>query len=117
MQNRRKFIQSSGAAALLGLMPATASLASPQQIATRLIPGTNESLPVIGLGNSRAFMSDDQEASTHLLNTFLDHGGAYVDVSGKSRFTVGKILADAKAQDRSFLGNYLSGQSLTELRT
>jgi len=117
MQNRRKFIQSSGAAALLGLMPVTASLAKPQQIMTRLIPGTDEALPVIGLGNSRAFMSDDQEASVRLLSTFLDLGGTYVDVSGKSRFTVGKIMADAKAEDRSFLGNYLSGQTLTELRS
>ena len=117
MQNRRKFIQSSGAAALLGLMPVTASLAGPQKIMTRLIPGTEEHLPIIGLGNSRVFMSDDTDASRQLLNTFLERGGAYVDVSGKSRFTVGKILADAESQDRSFLGNYLSGQNLAGLRS
>jgi diketogulonate reductase-like aldo/keto reductase len=56
------------------------------------------------------------ETSKQLLNTFLAHGGAYVDVSGSSRVTVGKILAESGAQDRSFLGNYLSGQNAAELR-
>jgi aryl-alcohol dehydrogenase-like predicted oxidoreductase len=115
MASRRKFLRGTGAAALLALTPLPA-WSSKEQIPTRLIPGTDESLPVIGLGNSRVFMSGDREASTRVLNTFLAHGGAYVDVSGASRFTVGEILADNGAQDRSFLGNYLSGQNLDELR-
>jgi aryl-alcohol dehydrogenase-like predicted oxidoreductase len=101
---------------MVSLLPVTASYSRPQQIPTRLIPGTEESLPIIGLGNSRAFLSGDVEASTQLLNTFMDHGGAYVDVSGSSRVTVGKILAESGAQERSFLGNYLSGQNAAELR-
>jgi len=101
---------------MIGLIPLKAALANPQQIPTRLIPGTNEPLPIIGLGNSRAFMSGDRASSSAVLNTFLEHGGAYVDVSGSSRFTVGEILADKAAQERSFLGNYLSGQNLSELR-
>jgi len=101
---------------MVSLVPATASYSRAQQIPTRLIPGTEESLPIIGLGNSRAFVSGDVETSTQLLNTFLDHGGAYVDVSGSSRVTVGKILAESGAQERSFLGNYLSGQNAAELR-
>ncbi len=116
MLSRREFLQRSGVAAMVGLIPAKAALANPQQISTRLIPGTEESLPIIGLGNSRAFMSGDREVSSRVLETFLMHGGAYVDVSGSSRFTVGEILADKGAQDRSFLGNYLSGQNPTELR-
>jgi predicted aldo/keto reductase-like oxidoreductase len=109
-------MQRSGVAAMVSLVPATASYSRSQQIPTRLIPGTEESLPIIGLGNSRAFLSGDMEASTQLLNTFLDYGGAYVDVSGSSRVTVGEILAESGAQERSFLGNYLSGQNAAELR-
>jgi aryl-alcohol dehydrogenase-like predicted oxidoreductase len=91
-------------------------MAKPQLIATRLIPGTEESLPIIGLGNSAAFKSGDRAVSSEVLNTFMQHGGSYVDVSGTSRFTVGQIMADEGAQDRLFLGNYLSGQNPAELR-
>jgi len=70
MASRRKFLHGTGAAALLALAPLPA-WSSKQQIPTRLIPGTDESLPVIGLGNSRAFMSGDRQASSQVLNTFL----------------------------------------------
>ncbi|MFT4564603.1 MAG: aryl-alcohol dehydrogenase-like predicted oxidoreductase, partial [Gammaproteobacteria bacterium] len=72
--------------------------------------------PIVGLGNSRVFAEGDIEASKAVLETFLAHGGAYVDVSGSSRFTVGKILADLDAQSVSFLGNYLSGQNPEQMR-
>jgi aryl-alcohol dehydrogenase-like predicted oxidoreductase len=116
MASRRNFLLGTSAVALLGSVPLSAWSSASRQIQTRLIPGTNESLPIIGLGNSKAFMSGDRETSSAVLNTFLEHGGAYVDVSGSSRFTVGGILADKAAQERSFLGNYLSGQNLSELR-
>lgn len=116
MPSRREILQCTGAAALLSLMPLSARSSKLRQIGSRLIPGTDESLPIIGLGNSQAFQSGDVETSSQLLDTFLIHGGAYVDVSESSRYTVGKILADRGAQERSFLGNYLSGQNAEELR-
>jgi aryl-alcohol dehydrogenase-like predicted oxidoreductase len=116
MKNRRNFLLGTSALALLGSLPFSARATKSQQIATRLIPATDESLPIIGLGNSAAFRSGDREASTRILSTFFELGGAYVDVSGSSRYAVGEILADIGTQDRGFLGNYMTGQNLSELQ-
>jgi len=113
MIDRRGFMQYTGAAAISALVPRSVSAL---RIPTRLIPGTDESLPLVGLGNSRAFAAADQTAAIRVLDTFLQHGGGYVDLSGPSRFTVGKIISDRGAQQDTFLGNYLSGQSLDQLR-
>jgi predicted aldo/keto reductase-like oxidoreductase len=113
MIDRRDFMQCTGAAAITALVtPAWAA----EQLPTRLIPGTDEALPIVGLGNSRAFAAADQEAASQVLDTFLQYGGGYVDISGSSRFTVGKIIADRGAQQKTFLGNYLTGQNLDEMR-
>lgn len=113
MIDRRDFMQYTGAAAITVL--ATPTWAT-EQLPTRLIPGTDEALPIVGLGNSRAFAAADQEAASQVLDTFLQYGGGYVDISGSSRFTVGKIIADRGAQQKTFLGNYLTGQNLDEMR-
>jgi len=113
MIDRREFMQYTGAAAVSALVPRSVSAL---KIPARLIPGTDESLPLVGLGNSRAFAAADQTAAMRVLDTFLQHGGGYVDLSGPSRFTVGKIISDRGAQQVTFLGNYLSGQNLDQLR-
>lgn len=95
---------------------APVTMAEASKLPTRAIPGTDEMLPIVGLGNAKVFAAGDIEASKRVLETFLDYGGAYVDVSGPSRFTVGKIIADSNAQADTFLGNYLSGENLAELR-
>lgn len=116
MTNRREFLKLSGAAAMATVAPASGS-AGDTMLRTRRIPGTDESLPIIGLGNSQAFIKGDISASSAVLETFFRHGGAYVDVSGQSRYTVGRIVADKDMQQQSFLGNYLAGQNITQLRT
>jgi len=113
MIDRREFMQYSGAAAITAL--ATPTWAA-ERLPTRLIPGTDEALPIVGLGNSRVFAAADQKAASRVLDTFLEYGGGYVDISGSSRFTVGKIIADRGAQQKTFLGNYLTGQNLDEMR-
>jgi predicted aldo/keto reductase-like oxidoreductase len=113
MIDRRKFMQSTGAAALTALATPTWGV---ERLPTRLIPGTGESLPIVGLGNSRAFAAADSSAASSVLDTFLQYGGGYVDLSGSSRFTVGKIVADHSAQEKTFFGNYLNGQNLDEMR-
>ena len=115
MIDRRKFIQYASAQALLSTIPAVAAVKS-TKLETRLIPGTTEPLAIIGLGNSKAFRDNDVAVSTQLLDVFLDHGGMYIDASGSSRTTVGKIVSDRNAQRYTLLGNYLSGQNESELR-
>lgn len=115
MIDRREFLQGTSAVVMAALSPTLLS-AELAKLPTRLLPGSTEALPIIGLGNSRAFISGDIAASTQLLETFMSYGGGYVDVSGSSRGVVGKIIADRGAQSTTFLGNYLSAGNLVELR-
>ncbi len=113
MTNRREFLQATGGVALTSMIaPAMAE----RRMLTRPIPGTDEQMAIVGLGNSRAFIEGDVETSTRLLDTFLDHGGTYIDVSGQSRTTVGNIIRERNAQDRTILGNYLQAQDYAGLQ-
>ena len=113
MTNRREFLQATSGVALASMIaPAMAD----QRLSTRPIPGTDEQMAIVGLGNSRAFINGDVETSTALLDTFLDHGGTYIDVSGQSRTTVRNIIRERNAQDRTLLGNYLEAQDYAGLR-
>ena len=108
MTNRREFLQVTGAAALSLSLPAI-SLASDQpRVSTRLIPGTTEALPVIGLGNSNAFRQGDVALSTQIIELLLSRGGAYIDCGGSSRFTVGQIAGELSSGRSLFLGTYFS---------
>ena len=106
MANRRDFIRYSGAAALLASIPLP-GFSQQRQLPSRPIPGTDETLPIIGLGNSRAFRADDLSLASDLLDIFLNHGGGYVDVGGASAFSVGKLAQEKDATDKLFLGTYV----------
>ena len=90
MTNRREFIRYTGAAALVASMPASLFAKGQQQLPRRPIPGTDESLAIIGYGNARVFREGDMKISRELMGLFLDHGGSYVDTSGNGRNTIGK---------------------------
>ncbi len=115
MTNRREFLGYSGAAAFAAAMPVLA--ADKDKIPARLIPGTDESLPVIGLGNSASFREADLTAAADLLDIFLQHGGGYVDVGGVSRMSVGSIAKSRDASDKFFFGNYLEPKSGAAIRS
>ena len=99
-------MQYTGAATLLGSMPLCA-LAKEQLLPTRLIPGTDEAMPIVGLGNSSSFRADDLSVASDLIDIFLEHGGRYIDVGGSSAFSVGKLGQEKNATDKLFLGNYV----------
>lgn len=115
MTNRREFLGYSGAAAFTAAIPVLA--ADKEKIPARLIPDTDESLPVIGLGNSASFREADLTAAADLLDIFLQHGGGYVDVGGVSRMSVGSIAKSRDASDKFFLGNYLEPKSGAAIRS
>ena len=123
MTNRREFINYAGAAvaALSAPLPLSSFANDLRTLPTRVIPGTDEQLPIVGLGNSEAFSSGDLELSRELLGIFLDRGGAYVDTSGNGRFTVRQVMRERKAQDKLFLGTYVDATEeqagLAELKT
>lgn len=112
MINRRCFMKSAAASAsLLSLAlngPVAAQGAS--RLPRRPIPGTDDTLPVIGLGNSNAFRQNDVEGSTALIRLFHEHGGAYIDCSGDSRFVVASVANALGIADDLFLGAYFSGE-------
>jgi aryl-alcohol dehydrogenase-like predicted oxidoreductase len=113
--NRREFLGYSGLAALVSAFPAFA--AEKQRIAPRLIPGTKEALPVIGLGNSGSFRESDLSAAADLLDIYFEHGGGYVDVGGVSRLSVGTIAQSRNASDKIFMGNYVDPKSEGAIRS
>ena len=105
MTNRRQFLQASAAAVLAGTLTGRAAAAEP--LPTRPIPGTDESLAIIGLGNSAAFRSGDRATALRLLDVFVSHGGRYVDVGGSSAEFVGRLGREMAATRQLFLGNYV----------
>jgi diketogulonate reductase-like aldo/keto reductase len=93
----------------MSLLPAGLPVAAGQRLPRRRIPGSDDSLPIIGLGNSNAFRLGDRDAAWRVLKTLLDHGGSYVDAGGSSRFLVAEIAASNKVANDVFLGAYFSG--------
>ena len=120
MRNRRDFLLGTGATALSSVLPASLVAETYAQLDRRPIPGTGEMLPVVGLGNSRAFGSGDLPISNEILDIFMNRGGGYVDTSGHGRHTVGTIMQERNAHDQLFLGTYLGStdeaQGLEEIR-
>jgi len=114
--DRREFLQYSGAAAITATVPSSLLAEQVQQMARRAIPGTDESLAVVGYGNSSAFGEGDMEVSRELMALFLDHGGSYVDTSGNGRNTIGTIMRERDAHDELFLGTYVAGKDLQSMR-
>ena len=106
MTNRRHFLQIAGAVALASNVPA---LSAPPAVARRRIPGTDESLAVVGLGNSNAFRQRDFETSRALLKTYFDRGGRYVDCSGDGALLVASTARSLGHDSDLFLGAYFSG--------
>ena len=114
MLDRRPFIKytSMGASLMAAPVSLLADAMAGKALPRRSIPGTGDSLPVIGLGISNAFRQGDLPGSTALIRLFHEHGGAYIDCSGDSRFVVASV-ADSLGIGRDlFLGAYFSGDDL-----
>ena len=107
MTSRRDFLKTSGAVALSTAMPAVTHAHDKLEIHSRPIPGTDETLPMVGLGNSRVFQEGDLEATRELIELFTSYGGSYVDTLGPSRFTVASVMAAHDLQSQLFVGTYL----------
>jgi aryl-alcohol dehydrogenase-like predicted oxidoreductase len=119
MPSRRHFIQRS--AVLLGLAAAAPWLASrafaldPEQLLQRRIPGSDEFLPVIGLGTSRTFNVSLDDASLdpleEVMRTFINGGGKLIDTApsyGNAEAVSGELLRRTSTQDKAFLASKVS---------
>lgn len=79
---RREFLkQLGGVGALLSVSPA---LLTRQALPTRRIPVTDEPLPIVGFGSSKAVLeipTEGPEPVRDVIRTMLEHGGRVVDTS------------------------------------
>ena len=102
MISRRKFLEYSGAALLA---PWSAGLAAQGagRLPTRPIPGSGESLPIVGFGNSQAFRNGNVDLSQALLDVLLSianrigRGGLHGSIElfpgdGASLHLLGRVL-------------------------
>lgn len=108
MTNRREFLTHAGlgAAALAARISWPAVVTAQDLLPRRPIPGTNDSLPIVGLGNARVFAEGDLAASRELIETFRTRGGAYIDCIYDLRFIVAEVAGNLAAANDLFLGTY-----------
>lgn len=117
-QSRRTFLQLSAATLTLSL-PGMAA-AGPRQMDQRLIPGTDEKIPVIGLGTSDEFESVPADGGAQLkavLTTLMEHGGTLVDTApayGDSERVLGEFLTDLGYTKRMFVATKVGTQGREE---
>jgi diketogulonate reductase-like aldo/keto reductase len=116
MLSRRDFLQAMGAASMIGAWPASVHALRTEQLPHRPIPGTDESIAIVGLGNS-AFYEGDMALSRQLIEIFLEHGGSYVDGDVTD---VGRLLSaisrDFGAQEQLFFGTGVNIKKLPFMR-
>lgn len=111
MTNRRDFLRYATALAASLPLPAVLRAADEPQLPTRPIPGTDDRLPIVGLGNSQAFKDGDLEGTRALFELFHARGGAYVDVIGDARFVAAKVAREVGIQNDLFFGTYVLQKS------
>lgn len=115
MLSRRNFVQAMGAASLAGAWPGGVHASCTEQLPHRPIPGTDESIAIVGLGNS-AFYESDMALSRQLIEVFLEHGGSYVDAGGDASKILSRISRDLGAQEQLFLGIGVGKKKLPSMR-
>lgn len=101
--SRRWFLQSTGAASLLSAVAPGASFALESAVIKKPIPSSGEKLAVIGLGTSRTFEVDSDEAAEspllEVMQAFFTNGGQLIDSSpmyGNAEAVTGALLRAVK---------------------
>lgn len=111
--SRREFLQLSlalGAGLCLPLTASSNPMFSKQTINKRNIPGTDQSLPIIGMGTWQTFDIGEGEAQRSnmraILKAFYEMGGRVLDSSpmyGRSEDVLGDLTADLKLLGQFFM--------------
>lgn len=112
--SRRHILKLMGGCATASLFPTTL-LADSEQLPVRPIPGSDESLPIVGFGNSQSFRTGDAEQSRKLIAVLLEFGASYIDAGGPSRELLSRIMTEQSLHDQLFLGSYADSLDSLEL--
>lgn len=111
MITRREYLKLSAAAGVALALSPKLLLAETQQsgLITRAIPGTNEHLPVVGLGSSASFSrlagQGDTAGVRELLEAFVQHGGRVFDTApsyGASEEVAATIARETGLNEKMF---------------
>ena len=105
--NRRACLHSLSA---LGLMPFTSAVFMDDSIRKRIIPSSNEKLPVVGLGTCQTFgvgkSDEERNPLKDVLKTLVAKGGTVVDSSpmyGSSEQVVGDLSTELNLNQKLFI--------------
>ena len=100
--SRRQFLQTSAAASLMVSLAPGFALAAESAVIKKTIPSSGERLSVIGLGTSRTFDVDSDNAVTSplmaVMQAFFDNGGQLIDSSpmyGRAEAVTGALVRQA----------------------
>ncbi len=98
------------AGAVAAHLPWSARAADNARMATRVIPGTDESLPVIGMGSSNTFDVGDGAAERaplrEVLQGLVGAGGTVIDTSpmyGRSEQVLGDLIAELELRPKLWM--------------
>ena len=107
--SRRQFLKASGSASLMVSLAPGFALAAQSSVIKKTIPSSGERLSVIGLGTSRTFDVDSDNAVTtplmEVMQTFFDNGGQLIDSSpmyGSAEAVTGALLKQVKNRQHIF---------------
>jgi len=110
--NRREFLTNSAVFAAATSLP-TVSFAQ-QKMNTRPIPGSDETLPVVGLGAPRPFIElppEGKELPKSLIQAMVDLGGRFLDTPAFFRPdppVIGELLTEMGLQEDLFLAGKIT---------
>lgn len=105
---RRRFLGAMAATGLSLALPQV-TLAAPPAMSRRRIPGSDEQLPVIGLGTSDEFErmpADGGRELKDVLTTLAEHGGTLIDTApgyGNAEQLLGRLLGELRLRGQMFL--------------
>ena len=105
--SRRDFLTALSTLPLVAL--ADRIVSAQQKMPTRRIPGTNESLPVIGLGSSKVveeIAKNGEDPLRQVLRTLVAHGGKVVDTwprNASNDAAFGRVINEPELRDRLFV--------------
>ena len=116
--SRRGFLmQLSGLGVLLarpGGVPAQATLRRQEALPTRVIPGSGETLPVVGLGSTKPVLEIPNEGTgpiASVMRMLVEHGGRVVDTSPRTEdidAEFGRVLMAPDLRDSLFLATKIN---------
>jgi len=106
---RRQFLKTSGGASLMYSLAPGLAIATESPVIKKAIPSSGERLSVIGLGTSRTFDVDSDNAAAspllQVMQAFFDNGGQLIDSSpmyGSAETVTGTLLKQVQKGRRIF---------------